>query len=81
MTTFTADQIHNLLKLVMFQAGQFKVAEAAELGIDLDEPHSAKEFKDDLNKNLSELWKMISTEPEPKDFHMCEMSEMEDEDE
>lgn len=78
-----SEALHLLIKQVVRYAGDFRFAEAEELGIMWDRScPSAEECKDKLNEKLVELWKMISTEPEPKDLPMVMMSELdEDEDE
>jgi hypothetical protein len=53
------------------RSADFKFAEAAELGIEPDNSCGTAEWcKNDLNKQLAVLWKMISNEPKPKDLEM-----------
>ena len=58
-----------LIKQVVLYAGDFRWAEVEELGLTQDAScPTVEEGKKELNEALSELWKAISTEPEPKEL-------------
>lgn len=76
------EQLLSLIKKVILLAGDFRFAEAEELGIIWDGP-SATKCKDELNSKLEELWKEITDgEDAPEDLKVGEYDpENEDEEE
>jgi hypothetical protein len=64
-------ELHEMIMTIVQRAGDFRFAEGYELGIDLGNScGTAEGCKNDLNKKLAGLWKMISNEPKPKDLEM-----------
>lgn len=75
-----SQKLLSLINKVVRSAGDFRFAEAEELDIVPDSScPSYKEAEGELNKVLSELWKAVSSEPEPYALqvhtHRCEVCE------